>query len=313
MLHIDTSQICNLNCIYCCEWWREGGYLLSVKKQRIKTNPKIWDRNIFLSLLKNRNEWYIGVVFSKWEPTMNPTLKRAIVFAKKLWYKKIEVVSNGLRLADEKYLQSLIDAWLTHLTISYNSIFPQIHSYVTGSKDTGAKTFHAIILALKYKLHLHINIVLTKMTLIGIDKTILALKKIGVQNIIISYIRYGAFDRTEKMFPSFHKTFLNQVSYGEIISYFQDKKNILEWIIWNDFPFCVLSQMWVFHNVGKVKDYHFYDAKKGKQVKLSWIGIARVFPDLCNTCIEKKSCCGLEKDYYKLYKENLHLELKPYQ
>lgn len=310
ILHIDTSQVCNLNCLYCCEWLRKWWYLyLDTKLWNILSDLE-FNSKIFLSLLKNTKNWYSGVVFSKWEPTLNNWLKRFIKFALNLWYKDIEIVTNWLRISNLEYLNWLKKAWLTKVTISYNSVFPEINKIVSWVWSDLKNTNIWILNAKKLWLFTNINIVLNKHNLIWLDKTVTFLKKFKPDNLIISFIRYYDFNHLNR-FTSWNKVEINKVSYWDFLEKYSKKSEIFSNVKFNDFPICVLEKIWQSSSSLKVKDYNFFDFTRSKEINLDWLWQNRVYLKKCKKCKFINKCCWIEREYLDIFKDSINLEINP--
>jgi len=311
-LHITTNRACNLNCIYCCEWVRKNGSLLD-DIIRWETNNNFRNTRISEDLIKGKN-YFNGVVFSSGEPTLNQSLEEHVSLAHELWYKKIELVTNGIRISDKVYLQKLQNAWLNSLVISINSFDVTISKYVSWNDYTGKKTLIWIINAILLNIPLSINIVITKYTLISLKQTLFILKKVGVNNILLSFIRYNGFN--DKLYKWLNRIEKNCVTYEDFIKYFiyHDLNDVIEGFqdfTLNDFPICVLKRcnIW-FSSFKKSKDFNFFDRLNAELKELPEIGIKRVFLKECKNCHYKDKCCWVENDYYKIFwKEQLKREI----
>ena len=315
LLHITTNNSCNLNCVYCCEWVRKNGRLIDDVFMWKDTDTR--DRNIkvYTDLLK----WKLNfswVVFSSGEPTLHPNLWRYIRFASLLWYKKIELVTNGVRISDFAYLRQLQWYWLNSLVVSVNCFDEKMSKIVSGNNYNGKKTLIGIYNAIKLALPLQINIVINKHNLISLKKTLVALKQVWAQSVILSFIRYDGFD--DKIYTWLERVEKNSVTYTEFVDYF------IRHDIWttlkgfkkynfNDFPLCVLHACSIWTDAfKKSKDFNFFDRITGNFKELSDVWIKRVFLSSCSDCIYKKSCCGIEKDYLNIFwKTKVEKEIYP--
>jgi MoaA/NifB/PqqE/SkfB family radical SAM enzyme len=73
------------------------------------------------SAKKNLEEWLLysnEVTFTSWEPTIHPQIIDLVILAKKIWYKTIQIISNGRKYRDIDFLISLLNAWVTDFIIS---------------------------------------------------------------------------------------------------------------------------------------------------------------------------------------------------
>lgn len=310
ILTIKLNTKCNLNCIYCNEWYRVAWDLIGTHflwyeaiKQKAIADLENW-KNIF--------SW---VVFTAWEPTLNPHLPDIIHYAHNVWYKYIELVTNGIRVANKSYLQELYMAGLSSIIISVNSFDPRISKIISGNNYNGRATFLGITNAVALWMNVTINIVITKMTIISLKQTLIILHKIGVKKVVLCYVKYAGFN--ESIYEWFTKAERNKLSYSEFSSFFQ-KKNFIEIIsrfdscIFNDFPICTLGHLRIpFKNIKQSKWYHMYKNQKIYSKKHAWSD--RMFFPQCELCQKKNQCSGVELEYVEIFWERFSAnEINPY-
>ena len=315
LLHITTNKSCNLNCVYCCEGVRKNGHLID-DLFMVKHTDEI-DRNI--KVYKDLFKWnkdFSWVVFSSWEPTLNTNLWRYIKFAYKLWYKKIELVTNGIRISDYDYLNKLKLNWLNSIVVSVNCFDEKISKIVSWNNYDWKKTLVWIYNCIKLNLPIQVNIVINKHNLIALKNTLVSLKKVWANSVILSFIRYNWFD--DKIYKWLNRIGKNSVNYEEFVNYFI-KNNL--WDIlkdfdsfnFNDFPICILFKCSLGHdNFKKSKDFNFFDRVSWNFKELSEVWIRRTFLRECSSCKYRKLCCWVEKDYLNIFwKEQLEKEVYP--
>lgn len=312
MLTIITNTKCNLNCVYCNEWYR--------KKWDLIDRIFEWYDRINERIYNNLKKWiwdFNGVTFTSGEPTLNPWLPDLIKFSKELWYKKIELITNGIRLSNKIFLQKLINSWLNSLVVSVNTFDVELSKIIAWNNFDWFATLKWLINAIKLKLNTTVNIVITKHTLLTLKQTLFILKKIWIKNITLSYIRYEDF--SELWFWN-TKINYNKVSYTEIVNYIK-KYNLQTFVqnFWNisfnDFPVCILFD--IFNSWDFIKfwrEYNFIDNNGNvvKKKKYFWKW-NRDYLEKCNNCKYLNQCTWLEKDYIKIFWQYfVDKEIKPY-
>lgn len=312
LLHITTNQKCNLNCIYCCEWVRINGDLLD-RKLKGGLDDTIRNEKIFndIKLWATQFDW---LVFSSWEPTLNPKLSSFISAAKSEQYSRIELVTNWILISDLSYLEKLKYSGLNSLVISVNSFHPKISKIVSWNNYDGKKTLQWIQNALKLDIELIVNIVITRYTLTTLIHTLQVLYDVGVKNITLSYVRYDGFDI--KAYAGYEKIEKNFISYSDCIEVFVSNRFIglykkFSVFKFNDFPICVLVSAKIsVVNYTWSKNFTFFDKKNGGIKNLEHVWIKRTFLKKCSKCRFKPYCCWLERDYTKIReKEELETEI----
>lgn len=73
---------------------------------------------------------YDGVILTGGEPTLSPLLLPALQYAgEKGLYSRM--ISNGQRLADERFFRSCVEGGLRHVHLSLHSARPEVHDFIT--------------------------------------------------------------------------------------------------------------------------------------------------------------------------------------
>lgn len=118
--------------------------------------------------------WEAGiphVVFTGGEPTLRPDLCALVAYAEKLGM-VAGLITNGLRLAESKYLHELLMSGLDHVMILMD--------------PTDDQCWEAIRDTLQEDISLTVHLTLTRHVLAGFDETLNRLAEMGVQNISLT-------------------------------------------------------------------------------------------------------------------------------
>lgn len=107
---------CNNMCSFCVQW---------DKRFKFKPRTIVEIKNI---LKEEFSAWAESLVFTWWEPTVHPNLVEAIKYAREIWFKQIQIQSNGRNFAKLDYLKDLINAWATEFS-------PSIHWFRRDTHD----------------------------------------------------------------------------------------------------------------------------------------------------------------------------------
>jgi len=141
---------CNNHCTFCVQW---------DKRTRFKPRSIEEIKDI---LKKEYDDGARYVVFTWWEPTVHPNLTEAIIYSKELWFKQIQIQSNGTNFDKMDYVKELINAWVTEFS-------PSIHGFNRDTHDKQVKTPWAWDRVVKWLINLKklnqiiiINSVITK-------------------------------------------------------------------------------------------------------------------------------------------------------
>ena len=148
-LRFSLTEACNMACTYCLpdgfpEWYRHKARL---------TLPQI---KVLLEGFRRLG--FRKVRFTGGEPTIHPDCLESIRIARRLGFEKIAITTNGLLMGD---LNQWLEAGLTHLNVSLDSLDPEIFKQITQSSQL-AKVTAVIEQGLALGLSVKINTVLMK-------------------------------------------------------------------------------------------------------------------------------------------------------
>lgn len=109
---------CQYSCVFCFQ---------TKMRNHTKPTPK---ENIFALIQEAAESNNKFLIISGWEPTLDPNLIDYLSFAKKKWFQKIIIHTNGYNLADPEYLQLLYQAGLSWIILSIHG-FGEIGDIIT--------------------------------------------------------------------------------------------------------------------------------------------------------------------------------------
>ena len=115
---IVTGLKCNIQCVFC--YYRDN----------LKAPNRTFD-DIRLDLLYAQKHGIQEIDFSGGEPTLHPDLSKLISEAKSLGMRKVSIITNGWRLADRQYLQTLKVAGLDEVLFSVHGPDSDTHDSIT--------------------------------------------------------------------------------------------------------------------------------------------------------------------------------------
>ena len=167
---------CNNHCNFCVQWDKREKF----KPRSLEEIKKI----IF-------DEYVLGakyVVFTGGEPTVHPNLVEAVSYAKSVWYKQIQIQSNGTNFDKIDYVKDLINAWVTEFS-------PSIHGFYKHTHDTQVATLGAWEKVIKWFINLRqlnqiiiTNSVITQVNYKEIPELASLLVKLGVTQIQFAFV-----------------------------------------------------------------------------------------------------------------------------
>lgn len=176
-MDLAITYRCNNRCIHCYAGGpRETREL--TKKEWFKVMDKIFSLGI------------PHVVFTGGEPTLRDDLPELIAYAEKIGL-ICGLVTNGRRLKDKSYFQSLVDAGLDHIQITLESHDPKIHDRITGVAGSWNETVEGLRNAIESPIYTVTNTTLNKHNADGILETIKFIHDLGLKQFACNSIIYS--------------------------------------------------------------------------------------------------------------------------
>jgi hypothetical protein len=140
---------CSAKCLFCSqdfEWRKEP-------------NDLPFDKVVEFMYMAYQNG-YRRLGFTGGEPTLRADLPKLIALAKKIGYGYIRIQTNGIRLADPDYAQSLATAGLTFVKYSLHGHTPELHDQLVLVPGAFEKCLRSIANLKNLKIGIGVNIVL---------------------------------------------------------------------------------------------------------------------------------------------------------
>jgi radical SAM protein with 4Fe4S-binding SPASM domain len=142
--------------------------------------------------------WALGIphiVFTGGEPTLRPDLPELIAHAEKNG-QITGLNTNGRRLMNRSFLQSLVDAGLDHVQITFESHLPEIHDQMVQHKGAWDQTLEGLQNALSTRLYVMTNTTILANNVEAIPGTLEFLGNLGVKTIGLNALIYSGHGKT---------------------------------------------------------------------------------------------------------------------
>ncbi|MGB9668827.1 MAG: radical SAM protein [Anaerolineales bacterium] len=130
------------------------------------------------------------IVFTGGEPTLYNGLTELIAYASGKGL-ITGLNTNGRRLSDKQFVQSLVDAGLDHVQITLESAHPEIHNYIVHHPSAWEETNAGIINALTQNLFVMTNTTLLRENSSTLIDTLEYLSKLGVPTVGINALIFS--------------------------------------------------------------------------------------------------------------------------
>lgn len=217
---LPISWACNSKCIFCMDNWNLAKFV---------TIDEI------IQKLKSAKEYSDEVTFSSLEPTLHPKLNEIVEIARDMWFSRIEIVTNGRKLANFEYTESLVKSWINEFDISIHSYDSEKHDFIVQAKWAFLEWLSWLInvckLSNKYDIKKTVSITICKQNYTDVYKIVYFLERFWLDNIILNILQLknSANDNKE----------LTHVSYSLMIQEFlklkkyQNKYNniYINWLV----------------------------------------------------------------------------------
>lgn len=174
-MDLALTYRCNADCGHCYVGRERDMESLSTEEWK-QVIEKLWDLGI------------PHVVFTGGEATLYPDLAELIRHAEDVGLVS-GVLTNGIKLADEHYLQELVEAGLDHIQITLESHDEKIHNGMVGA-DAWKQTVHGIKNAVATDVYTITNTTLTTLNGPDIEETIDFLAELGIQTFACNSLIY---------------------------------------------------------------------------------------------------------------------------
>ncbi len=130
------------------------------------------------------------VVFTGGEPTLRDDLSKLIDYTQKIGLVS-GLVTNGRRLRDETYFNSLVEAGLDHVQITVESHDPKVHDKITGVEGSWEETVQGLKNAIASPIYTLSNTTLNKYNVEDILETVDFLNSLGLKQFACNSLIYS--------------------------------------------------------------------------------------------------------------------------
>ncbi len=167
---------CNNQCDFCVQWDKRKKF----KQRTLEEIKSILDREY--------KQWARALVFTWWEPTIHTKLIESVEYAKEIWYKQIQIQSNGTRFWNIDYSKKLVKAWVTEFSPSIHWFKPETHDKQVKHPWAWQKVIKWIINLRKLNQRIIINSVITKENYKQAPELASLLIKLGVNQFQFAFV-----------------------------------------------------------------------------------------------------------------------------
>lgn len=285
-LEIFLGYACNLKCNFCFQKdlrFKKRGFL---PYEEVASLIKSWAKDGKKSL-----------IFSWWEATLDPNLKKYISLWKSLWYEDIRVHTNAQNLSNKELFNEYIELWVNAFIFSIHGFWP-LHDKLVSKPWAFNEVKKALLNFYELKKNFP-YLVLDTNTVVTLDnyKHLFKLFKflsyfpISRAQIVQIYSLY-LFSKEEKK-----ELYVKYWDFTEHLYKILDLKKIN--ITLENFPICEIDEKY-HHHITKRQRYD------NDAYWTLWEGLeesSTTYVDKCEKCQYKNLCTWYPKDYLPIYWE----------
>lgn len=306
-IEINIWKACNNKCRFC-----------------MSSKSSLWDiKFVSLEVLKEKirdyaDRWYNSIGFLWWDVSIHPNLVDIVNFCKEVWFKSINIITNGMVFDNYSLAKNVVEKWLTRVNISIHSHLYRIENYLTQVKwwlyrkikaiDNFQKLYNKWLL----RDNISINIVVNKINYDTIVESVLffAFKK-WVKDIRLNFIWLE--ESVKENWEELTLSYKEFIPYLKKLIYISIKYNIR--ITFDTIPACIFYKIDKINYKSIIKRFLWEDLDHITEIDhINWNEIfdwqERKLNNLkikfkqCKKCIYYNSCQWVRKEYPNIYWNN---------
>ncbi len=177
----ETTSLCNLDCLYCYNIWKRPGETIihsNSYKSALRTLKKI-----FSSAKVN------SITFTGGEPLLAERFSELVLFCR-LKKANVSIITNGCAGTYEQY-KELASLGIKLFTLPLHSYLPVVHDAMVRKSGSHKKVLDSVKILQSFNTSVVVDIVLTKMNIGHLRKTIEFIKELGILNIMLTRYNVG--------------------------------------------------------------------------------------------------------------------------
>ncbi len=298
---VRIASACNNKCIFCLDSDAQNGTFPS--EEKIKKQIKNWFK-----------PWYDNrVIISGGEASINPKFPEYIKYAKKIWYNRVQTVTNWNMFAIPFFCKKVFEAWLEEVTFSFHWHNSKLHDYLVATPWAFKKSLKWLIYIKKYypEIIINIDIVVNKINVAYLSDIVKFFIKLWVYEYdILQIIPFGRWFSKNK-----EKLFYNIWEYQDSLKGTWELSK-MDWMyMWtNRFP--AIAFEWyedLIQDPRKIKSEVMWEGIEmfSRFIESKWKNKPSCFWEACKYCFINQYCYGflnnLNKNKLELKNEKIFI------
>jgi radical SAM protein with 4Fe4S-binding SPASM domain len=225
-MDLAITYRCNNRCLHCY-----AGGPRETKELTTEEWQKVMHKLLMLGIPH--------VVFTGGEPTMRDDLPKLVAYTQEIGLVS-GLVTNGRRLRDESYFNSLVNAGLDHVQVTVESHDPKVHDKITGVEGSWEESVQGLKNTLASPIYTVSNTTLNKYNVGDILETIDFLNSLGLKQFACNSLIYsGKAPEVAKEFA------LDEASLEPVLTKIRDhaRKLGMDFTWYTPTEYCVLNPL----------------------------------------------------------------------
>jgi len=215
---------CNARCRFCYY------YLTGLKD--------FWSKDVILHEIDIAKEAGMDAIdFSGGEPTIHPDFFELVEYAKSKGFKVICTLTNGLKMADEKFVKKMVDTGINDVLFSVHGHNPEEHDYITQIPGSFKRIIQSIKNFREYNIPFRINCTVTNINYKNLERHAELYSKLEPRQ--LNLILFNDFELADELTTQF------AISYSEAAPYIKKAIDTMEgaiqYINVRYIPFCFMN------------------------------------------------------------------------
>lgn len=309
---INVGRLCNNRCLFCMSG-----------EDRDQKDPWINPERVQAEIRRHYVEGARSVGFLGGEPSAYPHIEECVRFAKDLGFQRIALCTNGTRLSNKDFIDKLVVAGLTRVTVSIHSHRPEVEDWITGVPGNLKRKLQALSNLVELRRlgklpdNVSVNPVLSRRNMRDMEAYVRYLHaEVGVEDFRFNFIwPQSRALRDETIIPRFEEAvpwMLNLIRVNE--------RELGLHVTFGAVPFCILPKP--FQERWPLLEKYFYDEGNDLPTSVSfphndevetvdrfdWHARSRddyrTKVEACSRCRLNDKCMGIYRTYLELYGES---------
>jgi MoaA/NifB/PqqE/SkfB family radical SAM enzyme len=263
-IDLNVGYSCNIRCRFC--------YYINDVKARNK------DKDLTTEECKKliSYHWKSGMKileFTGGEPTIRKDLIELILYAKKIGFSYLSMITNGIRLADKNYARNVIDSGISDFLFSLHGSTAEMHDFITCIQGSYKRLLRAVENLLEMGVRVRFNSVVTGTNFHDIYERAKLFRRLGIKT-----VNFIMFNPIEQAGCSEDANYLQYTMVApHLKKVIDDMGDVFDKLTIRYMPFCIMSGYEGYiQNVHQVHydhdEWNYYQRAYIREPYWKWLG-----------------------------------------